>query len=126
MLANAQLQMFATNIFLIFGAVLLLSAASVVVVALWTGTKIAIWHLRRRRAEREYRERRLREDGGRYPPFVEGVYERCGRGDLKVYHPEGQVGMCRVCYDVFWQAEEASDYDDAHLASEIAEPVPAS
>jgi len=126
LLANAQLQMFATNIFLILGAVLLLSAASVVVVALWTGAKIAIWHLRRRRAEREYQERTRREDGGRYPPFIEGVCERCGRGDRKVYHPEGQVGMCRVCYDVFWRAEEMLDGDDARLANEIAEPVPAS
>ena len=126
MLAQPRLEMFATNIFLILGAVLLLCAGAIVVIALWTSAKIAIWHIRLRRAQRDYQERTFREDGGRYPPFIEGACERCGRGDSKVYHPQGQVGMCRVCYEAFWRAEENYDQGDPPSPDEITEPIPVS
>lgn len=98
-----DLQMFAFNIFLILGALVLLIILFFVAMAAWTATRMLIHLYRGRRAMREYRARHFRADGEPYPPFMEGTCSACHRGDAKIYFEPGGEELCPPCYEASWR-----------------------
>jgi hypothetical protein len=104
-----QLQMWAVNVYWLLGFLIALAALALVLVACWTGLKILIWHVRRRRALQEYVAGTYRADGKRYPPFTGGTCDGCGRVSRKIYYPENGPRLCSTCYERYWRENEAPD-----------------
>ncbi len=95
------------NMMLILGGLVLLVGLCIAVAATWTATKIVIWLIQRRLAERAWREVSLRADGKPYPAFIEGACGECGRGGRKIYHPvDSAKALCPLCYERFWRRAE--------------------
>ncbi len=98
---------FALNMFLILGALILLGAAFIVLIATWTGVKVCICIIQRRRAERTWLRVSRRADGKPYPPFVEGICGECRRGGRKIFFPpDSDKTLCPACYEEFWRRAE--------------------
>ncbi len=98
---------FALNLFLILGALILLGAAFIVLIAAWTGIRVCICIIQRRRAERTWLRVSRRADGKRYPPFVEGICGECGRGGRKIFFPpDSDKILCHKYYET-WRSHGA-------------------
>jgi|GEM_PF-3759381 len=80
-------------VFLLVGAVL----SIVLLIATWTGIKILLWHLSRKREERRMAQRLKRPDGSDYPPHVRGVCTDCGYWFDTVFETEEDVRLCWHC-----------------------------
>lgn len=95
-------QMFEQNLYLILGGVMVLLVGGFLLVATWTGIKIAWWLWQRRRAEKKWKKATLDINGNPYPPTVEGVCDECGRGSRAIYMaPDSDQGRCPFCYEAF-------------------------
>jgi hypothetical protein len=101
-----QIRMFGQNIYYLIGLLLALGFGSVVAVVCWTGLKIALFSLRRRRSEQLYRQQTRRADGKRYPPVACGFCDACGRSSKSIYHPSCGVKLCAPCYEEYWRRTE--------------------
>ena len=98
MLAVVDARTFGINLFIIIGAVVLLSLAFVLVLLVWTGVRAGIWRRRQVRAEREQRLGKLDGSGQRRPPADRGLCDRCGRLFDEVYHLPDGSRRCPRCY----------------------------
>jgi hypothetical protein len=102
-----NLNMWALNIYALIGFLLLLGAASVVLVAVWTGLKMGIWSYLRRRSRQAYLSRTRRADGQRYPPVAGGVCDHCHRVSKQIYYSRSGPRLCSPCYEAYWREEKA-------------------
>lgn len=102
----AQLEMFAQNIALLIGALLCLGATIVILLVLYVGTRVLIFHQQQRRSFQAYLERTRRADGKMYPPVHPGFCEQCGRGGREIYHLTTGEKLCFLCYESFWRRAE--------------------
>ena len=94
------------NLYLIIGAVLLLSFLFIVIIFGWTGIKVGIWQLCRSRAQRSENRRKLQPNGQPYPPAAQGLCDGCGRAcDLVYYLPGGQR-RCPACYEKLLEEQQ--------------------
>jgi hypothetical protein len=96
----AQIEMFALNIRFLIGLLVFLVLVAAVVIGIWTGVKILIFHVRRKRAAEAERRRKFQPDGRPYPPSAPGICGDCKCVSDQVYHlPEGRR-LCAKCYGV--------------------------
>ena len=77
------------------------------IVAVITSIKLLLWWAARRRARREAHKQKYRPDGKPYPPFDEGMCDRCGRAFDKVYYMPSAERLCPDCYQASEQAPPA-------------------
>ncbi len=93
-----QLEMFAQNIRLLIGILLVLAVGGALVLALWTGVKIWLFRRRQQEAALKANLARFGPDGRALPPRGSGVCDACQAAPLWVYHlPDGRR-MCESCY----------------------------
>ncbi len=90
------------NLWLLIALLFLLVVALVLGVVLWTGIRVGLTMLAQRRAQAEYRKSTRRADGQPYPPYIEGMCSQCGRGHVRIYHPQSGERLCPDCYERFW------------------------
>ena len=89
------------NLWLIIAAVIVLGIAFVLLIAAWTGVKVGIWQLRRKRADRQNYHRKYQPDGQPYPPAGRGLCDNCGQIYEQVYHLPSGGRRCPRCYAQF-------------------------
>ncbi len=114
----AQLEMFAQNIALLIGALLCLGASMVILLVLYMGTRMLIFHQQQRRSFQAYLERTRRADGKMYPPVHPGFCEQCGRGSREIYHLTTGEKLCLLCYEAFWRRVEGWPEGAKHVPAE--------
>ncbi len=130
MIAQGQLEMFAQNIALILGTIVLIGICGIAAFAAWTGLRVVYGQAQQRRSWAAYLAERCRADGAPYPPFIEGTCGSCGRGDTKIYQPPTGQHLCPSCYEVFWRNVETAHTqgdvtsDDATTAEQPTTPTP--
>lgn len=99
------------NLHIIIGAVLCLSVAIVLLIAIATGVNYLLWKRRRDAAEAAERRRRIGPDGRMLPPASRGLCQACARASDAVHHlPDGRR-LCRVCLDAAVSAGVGSSRD---------------
>ncbi|GMU24692.1 MAG: hypothetical protein AMXMBFR13_47650 [Phycisphaerae bacterium] len=109
----AQLEMFTSNIVLILGGLLCLLFSGVILVVLWIGMRVWVFHAGQRLARDEYIRRSRRADGKMYPPRTGGICEACGRVRKVVYHLKSGEKLCHDCYEAWWPTAEREAEGDA-------------
>lgn len=90
--------MFGRNIYFLIGLLLALGVIVTIIVALWTGVNIGVWHLQRKGAEKRARQRKQLPDGRLLPPATRGLCTRCGRAGDRVYQLPSGARLCPECF----------------------------
>ena len=98
---DAQLRMFALNIYFLIGALLVLGLLGAMLFAAVVAIRSGLWQLRRKQAEQAEHRRKVQPNGQPYPPAAQGLCDRCGGSFLKVYHLPAGRRFCPECYDIF-------------------------
>ena len=111
LLAHARLIMFAQNICLLIFLVAIAVAGLVLLIAAWTGTKIAVWKREQARADADYRRKRYDADGARLPDAGRGICEACQAVSDDVLYLDDGTRRCRSCYDAAIGAADAATVD---------------
>ena len=106
--AHPQLVMFAQNICLLIFLLTIAVVGLVLLIAAWTGTRIAIWKREQVRAEGECRRQRRGADGSRLPDKGRGICEACQTVSDEVLYLDDGTRRCRVCYDAALRDAEAA------------------
>jgi|GEM_PF-2662300 len=118
-LLQVDLPTFGRNLYLIIGALILLTLVFFFLLALVIGVKILWFLAARRRAQIEHFRQTRRADGKLYPPYIEGVCEDCKRGGRKIYFPQGGVAMCPPCYEQWWREHDTQTEPDVGLGTGV-------
>jgi hypothetical protein len=105
--AHPRLVMFAQNICLLIFLLTIAVAGLVLLIAAWTGTRIAFWKRDQARAEADYRRNRVNADGVRLPDAGRGICDACQRVSDEVLYLDDGTRRCRACYDAALRAAEA-------------------
>jgi hypothetical protein len=92
------LRMFALNLHLIIGALLLSGVLFVLILIVWTAARAGFWELRRRRAAEQEQRRQRGPDGYAYPPAGRGLCDRCNQTHEMVYYLPSGARRCPACY----------------------------
>ena len=100
-----QLELWTFSIYWIIGALLMLIMVSVLLVVLWSVLKAWLWRSQQRIDQEKYHKQTHRADGRKYPPFAQGVCEKCGRISKRIYYPETGPKLCSDCYEKHWRQE---------------------
>jgi hypothetical protein len=119
----ADLSMFGLNIYYLIGLLILLAAAGVMIVALWTVLKISIWRTRQRRAWHAYLRQSRRADGQLYPPAAPGICDQCGRTSKTIYHLPLGYRLCPTCYETYWRQTDQGRVAHGPNCSRIELPL---
>jgi hypothetical protein len=96
---HPRLVMFAQNICLLIFLLTIAVVGLVLLIATWTGTRIALWKREQAQAEAQLRRKRLDADGNALPPAGRGICESCQRASDAVLHLSDGTRRCRACYD---------------------------
>lgn len=107
-----QLLDWARQIYVLIGILLASAVGLILLIVAWTGLKIVLQVYRQHRGKREYVKRFYRADGRKYPPYIEGICEGCGRGHRTVYHPQDGPNLCPDCYEPYWRRVTGWSEDD--------------
>ena len=96
----SQIEMFAMNIFLLGGILVVCICGLLLLIALVTGLKIAWWQMRRARAYRAIYGPKCDEHGEPLPQAFRGGCTRCGNLFNVVYSVSEDRHLCKRCYRI--------------------------
>jgi hypothetical protein len=94
-----QLESFGLDMRFLLGLIAFLAILFIVVIAVWTGAKIWLFRMRRKREQRRVYRRDHAANGRPFPPSASGICERCEGVFAKVYHLPSGRRLCPECYE---------------------------